>query len=146
MSQVSRVLFGGGKRGRLQKTPVTKSVLSKKLTGWINLYLFNHKIIIPLCRGTLQIIISLCRGTLLIIISLCRGTCAPRTLLPNLFTSAAAQLLYVSTFLTLLCGYTSHSTPLCLNRFKRLINRKMWETSAVVFNVQKLEEEKQGLT
>ena len=26
-----------------------------------------------------------------------RGTCAPRTLLPNLFTSAAAQLLYVST-------------------------------------------------
>ena len=32
-SQVSRVLFGGGKRGRLQKTPVTKSVLSKKVNG-----------------------------------------------------------------------------------------------------------------
>ena len=117
----------------------------KKLAGWINLYLFNHKIIIPLCRGTLQIIISLCRGTLQIIIPLCRGTCAPRTLLPNLFTSAAAQLLYVSTFLTLLCGYTSHSTPLCLSRFKRLISRKKWETSVTVFTVQIPEEEKQAL-
>ena len=37
-----------------------------------------------------------CNTILISLIIHSRGICAPRTLLPNLFTSAAAQLLYVS--------------------------------------------------